>query len=114
MEAGLRRFSVLCSAVLLWTCLAAGQSEIPHLSVRSFGSVSPDKGYIPGYGPEHFTPAYLGNGLLGIRPNPNPLTQAKTVAAGFVYSHPAGGFEMFAPAPYPLGLDVRIGAYSLL
>ncbi|MGB7189204.1 MAG: hypothetical protein WBD10_03650 [Acidobacteriaceae bacterium] len=58
--------------------------------------------------------AYLGDGLLGIRPNPNPLSQSETVAAGFVFSNPSGGFEMAAPAPYPLGADIRVGGTSLL
>ncbi len=84
------------------------------IQVESFPPQVAAQGPIPQYPASHFAPAYLGNGLIGIRPNPNPLIQAKTVAAGFVYSHPSGRFETYSPAPYPLGLDVRLGGSSLL
>jgi protein-glucosylgalactosylhydroxylysine glucosidase len=91
------------------------------LVASAFGDADPSQPYIaiqqpriPGFRQDHFARAYLGDGLLGIRPNPNPLSQSETVAAGYVFSSPTGGFEMAAPAPYPLGADIRVGGTSLL
>ena len=103
----MRSFKALASglALLFGICVVPGASEdqvppVPRIEVLSFA--------------EKFAPAYLGNGLLGIRPGPNPLVQAKTMAAGFVYSHRTGGFETMSLAPYPLGTDFRVGGTSLL
>jgi trehalose/maltose hydrolase-like predicted phosphorylase len=91
------------------------------LVATAFSDANPSQPYIaiqqqnsPRSARDHFARAYLGDGLLGIRPNPNPLSQSETVAAGYVFSSPAGGFEMAAPAPYPLGADIRAGGASLL
>ncbi len=91
------------------------------LVATTFGDANPSQPYfairqpnIPWVPRDHFARAYLGDGLLGIRPNPNPLSQSETVAAGYVFSSPTGGFEMAAPAPYPLGADIRMGGASLL
>lgn len=106
------------SGVTVWAAFASwnafAQPPIPVIQVETFPPAVSTQGPIPQYPAGAFAPAYLGNGLIGIRPNPNPLIQAKTVAAGFVYSHPSGGFETFSPAPYPLGLDIRLGDSSLL
>lgn len=110
-----------------WKPLPAyGQSPLEaHGSVRKivateFGTENPSTSYhalaqflIPGLNQGHFARAYLGNGLIGIRPNPNPLSQSETVAAGYVFTSPADGFEMTAPAPYPLGTDIRIARASI-
>lgn len=61
-----------------------------------------------------FAPAYLSNGLLGIRPGPNPLTDAATFVSGFVYDHPKGGFQAACPAPYPFKTDIIAGGVSML
>jgi trehalose/maltose hydrolase-like predicted phosphorylase len=61
-----------------------------------------------------FEPAYLSNGLIGIRPGPNPLSTAQTCVSGFVYMHPAHKVESLSPAPYPLKTDIRVGGVSLL
>jgi trehalose/maltose hydrolase-like predicted phosphorylase len=61
-----------------------------------------------------FDRAYLSNGLIGIRPGPNPLSTAQTCVSGFVYVHPAHKVESLSPAPYPLKTDIRIGGVSLL
>jgi trehalose/maltose hydrolase-like predicted phosphorylase len=104
--------------------LVAAQTQVAGpapLVSTSFGDANPSQPYlairqpnIPGFSRDHFARAYLSDGLLGIRPNPNPLSQSETVAAGFVFSNPAGGFEMAAPAPYPLGAEIRVGGASLL
>jgi protein-glucosylgalactosylhydroxylysine glucosidase len=101
---------------------ARAQSAGPSpLVATAFGDADPSQPYIaiqqphiPGFRQDHFARAYLGDGLLGIRPNPNPLSQSETVAAGYTFSSPTGGFEMAAPAPYPLGADIRVGGTSLL
>jgi protein-glucosylgalactosylhydroxylysine glucosidase len=61
-----------------------------------------------------FDPAYLSNGLIGIRPGPDPLAKAQTYVSGFVFAHPAHWVESLSPAPYPLGTDIRVREISLL
>jgi len=60
-------------------------------------------------------PAYLCNGLIGIRPKANPLVQANTEVSGFV-SSTYGPYlvEGQCPAPYPLGTDISVDGVSLL
>lgn len=60
-------------------------------------------------------PAYLCNGLIGIRPQANPLVQANTEVSGFV-SASYGPYlvEGQGLAPYPLGTDIIVGGVSLL
>jgi protein-glucosylgalactosylhydroxylysine glucosidase len=93
-------------APLFATAFGDARLSQPYVAIRQ-----PN---VPGAPRDHFARAYLGDGLLGIRPNPNPLSQSETVAAGYVFSSPIGGFEMAAPAPYPLGVDIRAGGSSLL
>ena len=57
---------------------------------------------------------YLSNGLIGIRPGPNPLSPAPAAVSGYVYPHPVHRVECLAPAPYPLATDVVVGDASLL
>ncbi|HEV2419429.1 MAG TPA: hypothetical protein VGX94_16655 [Terriglobia bacterium] len=61
-----------------------------------------------------FDPAYLSNGLVGIRPGPNPLARALTVVSGFVYAHIPYRVESLSPALYPLETDIRVNQVSLL
>lgn len=63
---------------------------------------------------EPFDPAYLANGLIGIRPGPNPLVHASTVVSGFVFSHIPYEVESLSPAPYPLETDIAVNGISLL
>jgi len=60
-----------------------------------------------------YVPTCLSNGLIGFSPNSNPLLQSKVVVGGFVFSHPKFEFENFALAPYPLGMDIRLGNSSV-
>jgi len=78
--------------------------------------------------PNNEAPAYLSNGLIGIRPggNPhshamdttyhsgNPLSASQTVVSGFVRTHPGFKSESIAPAPYPLETDIVIDGISML
>ncbi|MES1258938.1 MAG: hypothetical protein ABUS51_10925 [Acidobacteriota bacterium] len=59
-------------------------------------------------------PAYLSNGLIGIRPGPVPLLPAPAYTAGFVYPHPQYQVECLSPAPYPLTTDIRVNGISIL
>jgi trehalose/maltose hydrolase-like predicted phosphorylase len=61
-----------------------------------------------------FDPAYLSNGLIGIRPGPNPLGRAQTCVSGFVATHPSHEVESLSLAPFPLQTDIRVGELSLL
>jgi trehalose/maltose hydrolase-like predicted phosphorylase len=63
---------------------------------------------------QQIDPAYLSNGLIGIRPGPNPLAAAATAVSGYVYAHPVHRVECLSPAPYPLATDVVIGDASFL
>jgi protein-glucosylgalactosylhydroxylysine glucosidase len=62
----------------------------------------------------HFDHAYLSNGLIGIRPGPNPLAQAPTAVSGFVDRYIPYGMQALSPAPYPLMVDLVVGGFSLL
>jgi|SRR5215472_2151887 len=75
-------------------------STLPRFVVEDFSKV--------------FDPAYLSNGLIGIRPGPNPLARAQTCVSGFDYEHPAYKVESLSPAPYPLETDIRVGHASVL
>jgi trehalose/maltose hydrolase-like predicted phosphorylase len=58
--------------------------------------------------------AYLSNGLIGMRPGPNPLVPARAFVSGFVCADPAFRVQVISPAPYPLGTDIRIKGISIL
>src|SRR5690242_17562279 len=77
-----------------------GSSNLPKFVVEDFSRV--------------FDPAYLSNGLIGIRPGPNPLANAQTCLSGFDFVHPAYKVECLSPAPYPLETDMRVGRASFL
>ena len=63
--------------------------------------------------PKGMDPAYLSNGLIGIRPGPNPLAPAFTAVSGYVYRHPILAVECLAPAPYPLATEIIVGETSM-
>jgi trehalose/maltose hydrolase-like predicted phosphorylase len=58
-------------------------------------------------------PAYLSNGLIGIRPGPNPLLPAPAAVSGYVYTHPVHRVESLSPAPYPFTTDVVVAGISM-
>ncbi len=60
-----------------------------------------------------FLPAYLSNGLIGLRVGHLPLCYGVAVLSSFEGLDPATRVEAFARVPYPLGGDVRIGGASL-
>jgi trehalose/maltose hydrolase-like predicted phosphorylase len=61
-----------------------------------------------------FYPAYLSNGLIGVRPGPNPLAPAKTMVNGFIYSDIPYKVVSLSAAPYPLVTDFRVNNITLL
>ena len=58
-------------------------------------------------------PAYLSNGLLGLRVGHTPPLYGVAMVSGFEGLDPLTGVEAFARAPYPLAGDVQIGATAL-
>lgn len=56
-----------------------------------------------------FEPAYLSNGLIGIRPGPNPLAKAPAQVSGFAFTDVAYAMQSLSPAPYPFETDIRVG-----
>jgi trehalose/maltose hydrolase-like predicted phosphorylase len=53
-------------------------------------------------------PAYLSNGVIGLRVRDNPLAAGMTLVSGLTGRHPIRKIEAAALAPYPLALDIAI------
>lgn len=53
-------------------------------------------------------PAYVSNGLIGLRVRENPLTAGLCIVSGFVGEHHEKRIEAAAAAPYPLAGDIAI------
>jgi protein-glucosylgalactosylhydroxylysine glucosidase len=53
-------------------------------------------------------PAYVGNGLIGLRVREQPLQAGMTIVSGFAGEHPERRVEAAAPAPYPLAGDLAL------
>lgn len=58
-------------------------------------------------------PAYLANGLIGLRVRDLPLTPGMTLVSGFTGEHPSRNIESAAPAPYPVAGDVVLNGVTL-
>jgi hypothetical protein len=58
-------------------------------------------------------PAYLSNGLIGLRVRPCPLLPGVAMVSGFEGIDPTDAVETFAPVPYPLAGDLRVDGVSL-
>lgn len=105
--------------------LIAGACLIPYAAAGRTAFTEPESSAAPGSEAaiprmaaqdfsHHFDPAYLSNGLIGIRPGPNPLAQAPTAVSGFVYRHIPYQMQALSPAPYPLMLDLEVNGVRLL
>jgi trehalose/maltose hydrolase-like predicted phosphorylase len=79
---------------------ATGPAGIPRMVAQNFS--------------HHYNHVYLSNGLIGIRPGPNPLAQAPTAVSGFVDRFIPYGMQALSPAPYPLMVDLVVNGVSLL
>ncbi|RYG16017.1 MAG: glycoside hydrolase family 65 protein, partial [Caulobacteraceae bacterium] len=53
-------------------------------------------------------PAYVGNGLIGLRVREQPLQPGMCIVSGFAGEHPERRVEAAAPAPYPLAGDIAL------
>lgn len=60
-----------------------------------------------------FLPAYLSNGLLGLRAGRIPLIDGLCMVNGLVERDPVEDGEGFARAPYPLWGDVQVNGHAL-
>ena len=60
-----------------------------------------------------FLPAYVGNGVMGLRVTRVPLRDGVAIVSGFAGIHPTDWVEAFARAPYPLAGDVVLGDAAL-
>jgi len=62
----------------------------------------------PGY-----LPAYLGNGLIGLRCPPIPFLDGTAMVNGFAGIDPSDGVEGFSRVPFPLAADLEIDGVRL-
>src|SRR5437868_12317452 len=69
------------------------------------GPISPPAGrrYDPA-----FIPAYLSNGLIGLRVGKIPQLEGLAIVGGLAAIHPVDKVEGFARAPYPVAGDLEI------
>jgi hypothetical protein len=67
---------------------------------------------VTGGGPDHL-PAYVSNGVVGLRVLPVPLRPGLAMLNGLAAIHPALGIEYSPEAPYPLAGDVAVGGVRL-
>ena len=58
-------------------------------------------------------PAYLANGLVGLRIGPIPFPNGTALVNGFCGVSPEMGSEEYADAPYPVGVDFHTGSFWL-
>ena len=62
---------------------------------------------------ERELPAYVSNGLIGLRVREVPLAAGMAVVSGFAGEHPERRIEAIAAAPYPLAGDLAVDAVWL-
>jgi trehalose/maltose hydrolase-like predicted phosphorylase len=60
-----------------------------------------------------FIPAYLSNGLIGMRVGKIPQLDGIAIVGGLAAVHPIDKVEGFARAPYPLGGDIELDGNKL-
>ncbi|MBY0395461.1 MAG: glycoside hydrolase family 65 protein, partial [Thermoleophilia bacterium] len=58
-------------------------------------------------------PAYVSNGLIGLRVREQPLQAGMTIVSGLAGEHPERRVEAAAPAPYPLAGDIALNGVWL-
>src|SRR3982751_5693619 len=58
-------------------------------------------------------PAYLSNGVVGLRVRDNPLAAGMTLLCGYSGLHPEKKIEAAAVAPYPLAANIGINGLWL-
>src|SRR5438045_8698135 len=60
-----------------------------------------------------YIPAYLSNGLIGLRAGPIPLTEGVAIVNGLAAIDPVEKGERFARGPYPVGGDLEVDGHKL-
>src|SRR2546429_5225105 len=60
-----------------------------------------------------YIPAYLSNGVIGLRAGPIPLIEGVAIVNGLAAVDPVEKGEGFARGPYPIGGDVEIHGAKL-
>ena len=60
-----------------------------------------------------YIPAYLSNGLIGLRAGPIPLTEGVAIVNGLAAIDPVEKGESFARGPYPVGGDLEVDGHKL-
>jgi hypothetical protein len=60
-----------------------------------------------------YLPAYISNGLVGLRCGPVPFLGGICMVSGFVGLDPVDGVEGFSRAPFPLAADVQLDGVRL-
>src|SRR5215831_6838825 len=108
-----RRSAALLAASAIPFGFRGGSAATSRLVLPQSESLSTLPKFVVEDFSKDFDAAYLSNGLIGIRPGPNPLTRAQTCVSGFDFEHPAHKVECLSLAPYPLETDIRVGRTSL-
>src|SRR3979411_2416588 len=60
-----------------------------------------------------FIPAYLSNGLIGLRVGSIPLTEGLAIVNGLAAIDPVGRGGGFSRGPYPMGGDLEVNGERL-
>ena len=60
-----------------------------------------------------YIPAYLSNGLIGLRAGPIPLTEGVAIVNGLAAIDPVEKGEGFARGPYPIAGDIEVDGHKL-
>jgi hypothetical protein len=76
-----------------------------HLRCIVSAPISPQP--VTEYKPEYI-PAYLSNGVIGLRVGRIPLVEGLAIVNGLAAVHPVDQVESFARAPYPVAGDITI------
>ena len=58
-------------------------------------------------------PAYVANGVVGLRVREMPLAAGLTLLSGYSGEHPQRRIEAIAVAPYPIAGDIQLGGVWL-
>ena len=60
-----------------------------------------------------YIPAYLSNGLIGLRAGRIPLIEGLAIVNGLAAVHPVDEVEGFSRGPYPLAGDISLNGMKL-
>jgi trehalose/maltose hydrolase-like predicted phosphorylase len=82
-----------------------GASEVPMTQ-----PISPSPATGQG---ERELPAYVSNGLIGLRVRPIAVLQGMALVSGYAGEHPERRIEAASTAPYPLAGDIAVGGVWL-